>query len=493
MSTETAVKEQAPKLKKKKERDPSKLGVGRMVTWNARAASTAINNLVIGSYILVYCTQALHLRPGTVSIILMCCKIFDGFTDLVAGFIVDNTNTKWGRGRPYEWCVIGLWLCTWLMYSTPAGWGNVAKYVWITIFYVLSTSIFTTFLNANGTVYMIRAFHNEQAYVKLSSWGGIFVTACVIVFNFIMPSYQAKIIDSPTGWSHLIGIVALPLALIGILRFFFIKEEVDLDIKTAEKVTWSDVVTLLKTNKYIYVVALLLLLSTAGGSISVSYYYFIYIVQDLSIMGVMSLLGIIAMASMVLYPLLLKKISVVNMMRIFLLLYIPYGFIAWFAKANMTMLIIAGILSGLAALPVSYMSALLLVDMADYNEWKGIKRMEGCVGCVTGFSNKVGAALGTFILGQLLEIGKFSTEANAIQPDSAIFMIRFIYAWIPVIFGILMLVVLSFWKLDKQKPQMEKELAAARAARGEGEAAVEAAVSASDEKVDMDDVKETLE
>ena len=66
----------------------------------------------------------------------------------------------------------------------------------------------------------------------------------------------------------------------------------------------------LKTNKYIYFVALVTLVAQIISGFGVSVYYFTYIVKNLSLMGIMSLFTVVAMLTMIAYPAMLKKMSV---------------------------------------------------------------------------------------------------------------------------------------------------------------------------------------
>lgn len=447
--------------KEKKQRDPNKVGAGRMFAWNARAASTGIQMLMAG-YLLIYCTNALGMDAKLVGTLLMFCKLADGVTDLFAGYIVDRTNTKWGKGRPYEWCIIGLWLCTWLMFTVPTSAALPVKCIWIIISYTLAQSVFYTFLNANGTVYMVRAFNNEQVYVKLSSIGGIIVTLMVVVFNVIFPIFEAKVINDAAGWSKMIACFAIPLAVIGMMRFIFIKEDQHVDSGQTEAVRVKDILTLLKSNKYIYIVSAAAFVAAVLGNLGVSQYYFMYIVGNLEISGVLSAISVLAMPTMLLYPVLLKKMSIPRMIQIFQVFYLIAGVLNWIAGSNLTLLVIAAIFAGIANLPNAYMSGILIVDCADYNEWQGRQRMEGTLGCLVGFANKIGSAFATFLLGAMLSVSGFDGTL-AVQPDTAIGMIRFLFALMPVIFSAIIAIVFGFWKMDKIKPQMLKEIEERRA------------------------------
>ncbi|MCH4191113.1 MAG: MFS transporter [Butyrivibrio sp.] len=438
-----------------------KIGMGKMMAWQSHSISTSIQVVLLG-YLQIYCTNALGMKAVLVGSILMGCKIVDGFTDLVAGYIVDRTNTKWGRGRPYEWCIVGLWLTTWLVFSVPAQATMLVKCIWIVVCYTAAQSIFCTFLNASGTAYMVRAFDNEKIYVTLSSVGGILVTLCVIVFNTITPVFEAKVLYDASGWSLMVACIAIPLTIIGMMRFFFIKEDKVIDTKETKEVHLKDVLILLKNNKSVYIVALLMFVSAVVSNMGVGSYYFIYIVKNLSISGVMSLLAIIIMPTMLLYPVMIRKIPVTRIMQLFMLLQLIAGPILWFAKANLFMLAIGGLLSGMATLPISYLSGLLIVDCANYNEWHHRPRMEGTLGSITGFANKIGSAFGAFIVGVLLSSSGFD-GSKTVQVESANLMIRLLYSIVPMVFMLAMCAILCLWKIDKVKPQMLKELEERRA------------------------------
>ena len=95
--------------REKKEKNPKSVGFGRMMAWQLRAVSSGIALMVVG-YVSLFCTEVLHMEPALVATLLLVSKLLDGFTDIIAGYIVDRTNTKLGRGRPYELCIIGLWI-----------------------------------------------------------------------------------------------------------------------------------------------------------------------------------------------------------------------------------------------------------------------------------------------------------------------------------------------------------------------------------------------
>lgn len=440
---------------KEKGSKKEKIGIIPFWSWNLRGMSVAVQTVLI-SYVTFYCTDVLGLNAGIVATLLMVSKLFDGVTDILAGYLIDITHTKLGKARPYELAVIGLWFCTWLMYSVPTGMQDIAKYAWAVICYTMAQSIFNTLLGANQTAYMVRAFNKQEHYVKLSSIGGLITVLGVIIFNVIFPSLVENAGTDPNAWSRMALMLAVPLGILGMMRFIFVPEKYEVDT-TSEKLTLKDVKTLLTTNKYIYIIAMVSLVYNICSGLGVSVYYYTYIVGDLSMSGIMSIFSAVAMLSMVLYPVLLKKITTKQLIQIGCIMYVISGILNFVAYDNLILLAIASIIGGIGTLPISMMSSLLIIECADFNEWNNRPRMEGTLGSVNGFANKVGAALGTFICGILLSAAGYAGNL-AVQPDSALTMIRLLFGIIPAVFYAVTAVVLHFYDLDKKITEIRSGL-----------------------------------
>ena len=159
-----------------------KVGLGKLLLWQSRGvAKTPV--ILILAFLMTYCTDTLKIPAATISILLIVSKLVDGVTDMAAGFIVDKTKTKWGKGRPYEVFIVALWICTWLLYSCPENASILVKCVWVFVMYALVNSICLTFLNANETPYLVRAFRDKQI-VKLTSYGSVVTMLVAVILIF---------------------------------------------------------------------------------------------------------------------------------------------------------------------------------------------------------------------------------------------------------------------------------------------------------------------
>ncbi|MBE5918043.1 MAG: MFS transporter, partial [Pseudobutyrivibrio ruminis] len=435
--------------------NPDRIGVGKFWAWQSRGASAAINFIVV-SFVAIYCTDTLGMPPALVGTLLAVSSVVDAITDLFAGYLVDKTNTKWGKGRPYEWAIVAEWIVTFLMYSTPAGASLAVKAAWILVCRILINSVCTTLLSACQNPYMIRAFATNNQRVKLASFGGIVIMLASIVINVAFPIMMANIATSPQGWSHMILLIALPAGLIGIMRFFFVKETVQVaDESEHGEVHFADVLTVLKKNPYVWMVGFMYFGYMLVSGMGVNTYFFTWVVGDIKKMSAASAIGMVALPLLFVFPMIMKKATKGLLVQAGCIAYILAGLILFFCYNNYGTVLLGFVFMGIASLPITYLTDLMMIDCGTYNAHISKKRMDGTIGAIKGFLGKVGGALGLGMVGWLLQLGNYDGTALS-QPDSALFMIRFLVGMIPVIIFATVAIMMMFYKVDSMLPELEK-------------------------------------
>ncbi|MBU3875243.1 MFS transporter [Faecalicatena sp. AGMB00832] len=430
----------------KKEKNPEKLGVLKFWGWQMRAVSAGSIVVVMG-YLSIFCTNTLMMSPALVGTLLMASKIFDGVTDLIAGYVIDKTHTKLGKARPYEFCVIGVWLCTWLLFNCSEEWSMTVKSIWIFVMYTFVNSVFATFLSTNQTAYMVRAFDTQSKIVKVNSYGGIVVTMGCAVVSMSFPALMAKMATSAGGWSELVGIYALPLAVIGMGRFFFVKETVQVE-ETADKLNLKSMFKVLKTNKYIYVAFAIGALYNLTLGLNAQTYYFTDVVGNIGKLTMIAALSMPMLIVMFIFPIILKKHSIAQLMAFGGVVGIIGGILNFLAGSNMALLMAGGACIAFAGLPIAYLSGLLILDCAAFNEKCGEPRMEGVMSAFHSFASKIGQGVGAAMLGGILSVSGYNGAA-AVQSDSALMGIRILYGIIPAVIFLLVVLAARSYKLDK--------------------------------------------
>ena len=452
--------------------NPNRLPLGKFLAWKSSDITSAGVFLIINTYMVMFCTDHLGMNPLVVGNIILISNVIDFITDLIAAYVIDNTHTKWGKARPYELGIIGMTLCTTLIYMTPSGWNDTLKVIWVFCMYTFLFGVFGTLRTAANVPYLIRAFDNNRTLIgKVSSYGGFVTTMGSMVVSLTFPKVMANLATSDAGWTTLILIYMIPLTVLGALRFIFVKENPAIDAQQlTDKVSLKNIWAMIRKNGYAWLYMLIMFFFQTIQSIAALSYYFKYSVGNVEDAGLLSIMSFVLLPVMFFFPLFMKKLSAIQIIGIGALLSCVGYVINYFAGASMMMLIIGAIITAFAMLPISYLGNMVQMDLCAYNQYLGLPRMDASIGAIfNGFGTQLGQGFGGWLLGFALSVsGYIAAEGDAVvaQPESAITMIRLLYSLIPMALMILLAVtafVLS--RLDKKIPEIEAKIAADSAER----------------------------
>lgn len=433
-----------------------KIGVGKFWAWQTRPVSAAINWIVIG-FLMFYATGHLGMPAALVGTLLMVAGLVDAFSDPIMGLWVDRTKTRFGKGRPYEFAILGLWLATWLMFSVPSEASMVVQSIWILAALIAARAICLALLSACQNPYLVRAFPTDGQKNKQAAFGGAIIMICSMAFSITFPAMLGNLDAIPGGWSGLIGMFALPLGLIGILRFVFVKETVVMqeDSDAKEKASLKDVRLLLKSNPYLYMVSFMWFVFQFFMAVGIAPFFFEWVTGDITNMGLASMMGIVAVPLLFFFPALMKRLPKGKLVALGSFMFMIHGILILVSGGDLTIILVSYIFTGLGSLPMSYLTDLLLVDVGTYNEHKLDRRMDGTIGTFRGFLGKVSQSIGGVVLGFGLTLGGFDGALEQ-QTDSAINAINMMMGLLPIIvFAPVAVVFLLFYKLDKILPEIK--------------------------------------
>lgn len=452
-------------MEKIQDKQKKRFPIGKFFAWKSSDITSAGIFLIVGTYMTMFCTDFLGMKPLVVGNILLISNIIDFITDLIAAFLIDNTKTKWGKARPYELGAIGMTICTTLIFVTPVGWSQTLKVIWVFSMYTFLYGVFNTVRTAANVPYLIRAFDNDRELIgKVSSYGGFVTTMGSMVISLSFPKLMASLATSQGGWATLILIYMIPLTVLGALRFIFVKENPEIDAgQIRDKVGLKDIWAMMRKNGYAWLYLLIMFFFQTVQSISVLSYYFKYIVGDVSLTGTLSIMSFIIMPIMFLFPTLMKKLTPAQIIGLGSVISCLGYVINFFAKDNMVMLIVGSIVTAFAMLPISYLGNMIQMDLCTYNQHLGLPRMDASISAIfNGFGTQLGQGFGGWVLGvALTAAGYISSEGDTVvaQPASAILMIRLLYSIIPlVLMAMLAAVAFMISRLSRRIPEYEAEL-----------------------------------
>ena len=449
-----------------KRQDPDRVSFGRNVAWSTSHASQAGSVIILG-YFAIYCTDTLGLNPAIVGGLLLASKLVDAVGVLLSGYIVDRSpNTRWGKARPFDLAIVGVWIFAAIMFSTPAGFSDVGKYIWVFASYLMVSAIFTPLFLANQPLYLARSFVSRGAITKVTSFSGIIIGLGGVIVGISFPIFAQSAGKSPAAWAALVVAYAIPLAILGVVRFLTIREIHDTESSQLPRVTFRDIRKVLATNPYLWGVAGIQLVASIGGGAGGLTYYYRYIVGNIALQGILGALAILLIPLFIAVPALIRRFSVSKLIAVAGVFGVVGASMYGFVGSNIPLLIVAAVLTAASSLPVAFLLPILIIDNSTFNEWKGNRRLESVGGSITAFAMNAGAGVAAGIAGFVLTTtgynGKFDTQTPA-----AIGGIVAITAWIPAAMSVVIVVIALFYnRFERRLPTITKEIDLRRVTSG---------------------------
>lgn len=439
-------------------KEVQKLRRGFSLFWASRNVSLSLSMMIV-AFITFYATDTLGLAPELVGTLLLVSKVFDGFTDLVVGYLIDRTHTRWGKARPYEFFLLPLWICTFLLFMVP-DMGTAGKAVWLFVMYTVINSVCITCLNGSDAVYLKRAVADGNKRNSVLSITGFIISLANSVGYTVMPMLIAQFGATQKGWLGIALAIGVPSLLFGVLRFVFVKETAEEEpeeekVGKEKGVKLSESIKILFSNKYIVMVSVAAFLTTVINTMAqtTGTYYFTYIVGDLNLMSLVSLAGIWTPFVLLLFPVIMRKLGSMTLSQIGLALGVIGSVIRFFAGSNLILLIISGIMCGVAVLPLACMVNVYLIDCMEYSYLKTGKKVEGVMVSLNNFLNKLGGAVASGGLGIVMGLAGYNGLA-ATQSASAMTAIKMLFSLIPGAIFAVTFIMLCFYDLDKKLAEL---------------------------------------
>ena len=441
----------------------------------------------MSTYFIVYVTGCLFSGVdkalaakliGVITSLVVIIRIAEIFIDPLLGNLIDNTNTKWGRFRPWQFFggLISAVLLA-VIFSGMFGLVNVNTTLFIVLF-VITFVVLDVFYSLRDISYwgMIPALssdsHERSTYTALGSftgsigYNGITVVVIPIVSYFTWTLTGAKG-EGQAGWTSF-GII---VGLLGILTAWTVafgtKESTNaLRAKAQKNGNPLEAFKALFQNDQLLWVALSYLLYAIANvaTTGVLMYMFKFILNNsaaYSIVGVVSVIAGIIMAP--LYPILNKRIP-----RRYLYLggmvLMVLGYLLFIVGTDNLAVVTVGLVFFYLPQTFIQMTAILsLTDSIEYGQLKNGKRNEAVTLSVRPMLDKIGGALSNGITGFIAVAAGMTGNATAADmTPSNIHTFEICAFYVPLILIVLSLLVFMFKvKIDeKMHAKIVKELEA---------------------------------
>jgi GPH family glycoside/pentoside/hexuronide:cation symporter len=411
----------------------------------------------VGSFLTLYYTDSVGISTAVIAMLMLLTRLLDGVSDITMGAVIDRTHTRWGKARPWLGITAPLMaLGLILLFHVPMGLSDTGKIVYASITYVLMAVVIYTACNLAYCTMLSLIAPDPQDRTTLSSVRFFLTMVAVLIIVYTGPALAEKI-----GW----GGMSIVFGIIGMLliwvTFFFTKERTTGDADPSEKeekIPVLESIVLLFKNKYFIFVALLFIINYTVLNLTngIGIYYVRDILGNYGAYGTVTAMGFIpSLIGLPFFPKLVERFGKWKCLMVGYVMQI-IGFIIVLAfPTSFPMLIVGLAIKGFGNVPHSAGLFAMVADVVDYGDWKFGKRIEGMTYSATSFGMKVGTGLGGAAMGWGLSLGNYDNDPTG---SAALFAIKSLYTWFPMVLVIIGLVILSMCNLDKIYPIIQKDL-----------------------------------
>lgn len=437
----------------------AKVPMWKKICYGCGAGGGNVMSTLLATFLLSYYTDTAMIGAAAIGTMFVICRLLDGVTDFAMGGIVDKTNTKLGKARP--WLIVSaplMFIGIILILNVPANLGEAMKLVYAYVTYIFLNCIVYTIFGIAHTALLARITRDPKERNTTSVVSSICNNAAGLVVGTMITWLQLNF-----GWtvtSVILGILAGVLILIPGLT---VKETIgmtDAGVKEENVLPMKQQLPAVLKNKYFYLALLVgafTLLMNANAIGSQIYYCNVVMGEPMFMMQLMSLGQLPGIIVLFFMPYFSNKFSKRTFMAGGAVILILGFMILGFAGSNHTLLLLGTILRSIGAGPMFAGLYALCADVCDYGEWKTGIRSEGLISASQSIGSKIGIGFGSAITGWILAIVGYDQTVME-QSEAVMAGIKFDYSWLGVIISVILLICVLLLDVEKYLPEIRKTI-----------------------------------
>ncbi|AVK61346.1 phosphotransferase enzyme IIA component [Lactobacillus sp. CBA3605] len=421
----------------------------------------------LSTYFIVYVTSGMFTGVptaianrliGLITGLVVVIRLAEVVVDPILGNIVDNTETRWGKFKP--WQVIGSVVSSILLVIIFTGIFGLAKVNWVlfAIIFVILFILLDVFYSFADVSYwgMVPAIsedsHARGIFTALGSftgsigWNGLTMVVVPITTYFTFVA-TGKHTQGPQGWLAFAIIVAIVAVLSSLAVAFGTTEKNNVIRQAAkQKTSIKDVFVGIAKNDQILWISLSYLLYSLAYVVTngVLFYLFKFVIGqpgEFWIAGAVA--TVVGFGTAPLYPILNRFIPRKILFAVGQVAMILSYVIFITAKTNLPLLIVGLILFNFTF--AQLVVVLSLTDSIEYGQLKNGNRNEAVVLAVRPMLDKITGAFSNGIVGSIAILAGMTGSATAADISAHnIHMFELLAFYTPLVCSILALVVFMF-------------------------------------------------
>ncbi len=412
---------------------------------------------IVSGFLLYYYNDVLGISATFTGVLFMVARIFDAFNDPFMGIIIEKTDTKWGKFRP--WLLIGTILSAislFVMYSVPKGLNGTPLLIYVSVAYILWCTTYTLMDIPYWS--MIPAIsQNEKDRESISVIG----RSCA-GFGFAIPTALTMVMlpilgkgSERLGFQRIAGIIAVIFIATILVTVKNVKEK---EKPASRSPRIKEMFQALFSNDQAMAIVITIVIFNASIYLTsqLAIYFFKYDIGNAALYGIFGTVGgATQILSMMSLPILRQKFKRRTIFTAALIIAV-IGYTLLFilgatGTSNLILLCIAAIIIYFGFGLATVLTTVFLADTVDYGEWKTKQRSESVIFSMQTFVVQLASAFSVLIAGVSLDLVKLDVNAE-VQKASTLQGMRIFMIIIPMI-GLLasILVFRRKYKLTEER------------------------------------------
>lgn len=420
--------------------------------------------------LIYFYTNVVGISVGAVGMIMLISRVFDGFSDVAMGTIIDRTHSKYGKARiwilrlalPYAIAAI-------LLFTMP-NMGDMAKIIYAFVTYNLMNTVVYTAISQPFHALGSLMSRDQRERDTISNIRMILsITASMIITAFTLPliNHVASITgNQQMSWIMVTAAYAVVSVFILINTYTTCTERVQAAPQTKkENIPFATAFKATITNRYFLIALGLMIFYTAYQIIigtDLTYYCQYVLGNPNLVMPLSAAEKICTIIGIALLPVLLPKFGKRKLICIGCVVGV-IGQLLFLMDINSVQLgVVSCIIRGFGIAPFYGVQYSLPSDAIEYGHWKNGLRVEGLMFSSMSMGQKAGSGITSAVMSGILAAAGFDglKATAAEQAPAAIEAIKTFYLYVPIALWVIMFLIAACYKLDKTYKTMMEELVA---------------------------------
>lgn len=440
--------------------------------------------IIFGYYLMFFYTDVVGMSAGVAGTIILAARLLDVITDPIIGYLIDNVCLKWGRFR--SWMFIGILPLTIsfvAIFTNLKGASMGTKLVWAAISYSIFGAIGATATYSPFTGMVMNMTKNPQERAVIASLQGMFNGISNIVaatfFISLVKLFGRNSADQSGGYfgaAIVIAVIILACALSviiiskkyelnrdGSVREHLMQTEHEPFLSQLKNLAANRPVIVLITGQIIFQIMLAI-----RNGVMIYFFQYYWGMEDFYVTAVFWNTVALGAGALLLKPLIkcfgdtnraYKVVIAVNIVLFAVMFFMVQAMGAEGSGESIQfgLLFAVFLFSGLAIGSYTSFATVLTLNTVDHSEYIAGKPQAGLIHAGFGLSITLGAALGGFFFGNILEA--IGYVANAKQSTGTLNSMLFVMFAVPALLTLVHFVLQQFFNLtDKQVAEELKEM-----------------------------------